>query len=162
MQHLTLRSWFAAVVALVAAAALWTACDTAPGPVPLDQQPPEVADLVVVPETIRAAALPPEQIDDGEATIDITTTVTARDPDGTVDRVLVVLDPSYGPSAGVVAQLPRIEGDRYGGTGGFPVTVDRANVLMVRAFAVDNDSLTSNEVVGRIYVLPDTTSNTDG
>lgn len=154
MRHLLFPSWLVAAVALGMVGALWTACDTGPGPVPLDQQQPAVSDLVVVPETIRASELPADRLSNGEATVDVTTVVTARDPDGTVDRVLVIIDPAYGTSSLALAQLPRIEGDRYGGTARYTLAADREDVFTVRAFAVDNDSLTSNQVVGQIHFLP--------
>lgn len=156
------RLWLAAAAALAVAAALLAACDAVPGPASLNRQPPEVDSLLVVPDTIRAAALPPDSVTDGQAAVTITTAVMARDPDGSVDRVLVLIDPAYGASSAGVAQLLR-EGnsDRFGGALRFNIAVERADVLMVRAFAVDNDSLTSNEVVARIHLLPDTTHGAD-
>lgn len=158
MSVLPLRSWLAAVPALALAGALLVACDTAPGPVPLDPAPPEASALTVVPDTIRVADLPEDDVEGGEATVDITAVVTARDPDGTVDRVLAVIEPSYGATRPVAVQLPRVEGDQFGGTGRFSIAIDQTDVLMLRAFAVDDDSLTSNEVIRSIHVLPDTSN----
>ena len=155
MKHLFFRSWFAAAGAIALASVLLAACDSTPGPVPLDQQPPMVSDLTVAPETIRTAELPADRIADAQALVDVATTVRARDPDGTVARVLILIDPAYGSSAPAVAQLGRSEDDQFAGTGRYAVSTDRADVLMIRAFAVDNDSLTSNQVVGKIHFLPD-------
>lgn len=159
MQHQLVRLASAAISAVGMAAVFFSACDTAPGLVPLDQQPPVVSDLTVLPETIRAAALPPDRIAGGQAAVDVTAAVTARDPDGTVDRVLTLIDPTYGAQA-VLARLVRAE-ERFAGTVRYTLAADRADVLMIRVFAVDNDSLTSNQVVGQVHFLPDTSSGAE-
>ena len=147
--------WCAAAVALGAASGLLAACDTAPGPTPLNQQQPVVSALVVSPDTVRAADLPADQVSNGQALIDITIEVTARDGDGAIDRVLVFIDPTYGASSPGLAQLSRLEGNRYGGTRRYPMATGDADVLTIRAFAVDNDSLTSNQVAAQIHYLPE-------
>ncbi len=143
----------------VGAASPLVGCDTAPGPTPLNQQQPVVSVLAVAPDTVRAADLPDDQVVNGQALIDISIEVTARDADGTVDRVLVFIDPAYGVSSPGLAQFPRIEGDRYGGTARYPVALEADELLTLRAFAVDNDSLTSNQVTTHIRYLPDTASD---
>jgi hypothetical protein len=134
------------------------ACDATPGPAALDLQQPVVSALALTPDTVRAADLPDDQAANGQALVDFTIEVTARDADGTVDRVLVVFDPAYGTSTPGVAQLLRIEGDRYGGVRRYPLATDQADHITVRVFAVDNDSLTSNQVVAQIRYLADHSS----
>lgn len=160
MKWLQSVPWYAAMVALGAAGGLLVGCDTAPGPTPLNQQQPVVSALAVSPDTVRAADLPPDQGAEGQALIDITIEVAARDADGTIDRVLVFIDPAYGESSPGLAQLSRIEGDRYGGIRRYPIATGDADVLTVRAFAVDNDSLTSNQVATQIHYLPDDSNDT--
>lgn len=143
------------VAALGTTGLLFVACDTTPGPTALDLQQPVVSALALAPDTVRAADLPADQVADGEALVDVTVEVTARDADGTIDRVLVVFDPAYGTSTPGVAQLLRIEGDRYGGIQRYPLATDQSDRITVRAFAVDNDSLTSNQVATQLHYLAD-------
>jgi len=148
-------SWCLLGLALGATGWLLAACDATPGPTALDLQQPVVSALALTPDTVRAADLPADQVANGQALVDFTIEVTASDADGTVDRVLVVFDPAYGTSAPGVAQLLPIEGDRYGGIQRYPLATDQADRITVRAFAVDNDSLTSNQVIAQIRYLAD-------
>jgi hypothetical protein len=142
-------------LALGAAGLLLAACDATPGPAALDLQQPVVSTLALTPDTVRATDLSDDQAANGQALVDFTIEVTARDADGTVDRVLVVFDPAYGTSTPGVGQLLRIEGDRYGGIQRYPLATDQSDRITVRAFAVDDDSLTSNQVVAQIHYLVD-------
>ena len=130
------------------------ACDTGPGPQPLDRQPPTVANLSIAPETVRVAELPPDRVSNGQALVDLTLAVEARDADGTIDRVLVIIDPAYGASSSGVTQLDPLDGVLYGGLRRYPVAADRADVFTIRALAIDDDSLTSNEVVRQFRIIP--------
>lgn len=147
-------TWCVQAAALSAIGLLLAACDPVPGPASLDQQLPTVSAFVVTPDTVRAADLPADQVTNGQALIDITIEVTARDPDGTVDRVLAFIDPAYGASTPGLARLLHIEGDRYGGVQRYPIATDQADLFTVRAFAIDDDSLTSNQVAAQIHYLP--------
>jgi len=149
-------SWWGRLVAAgFALAVLLAACDTGPGPTPLDQVPPTVSNLAVTPDTVRIADLPADQIADGQALVELDLQVEARDADGMIDRVLVIIEPVYGPAGGGITQLDPLDGGaRYGGLRIYPVAVDRAEIFTIRAVAIDSDSLTSNEVVSQFHVLP--------
>lgn len=153
LAHRVTSWWAGSVAAGLAAALSVAACDTAPGPPPLDRQPPTVSNLVVAPDTVRPADLTPGG--DASARVELTLSVEARDSDGVIDRVLVIIDPAYGPSAPGIARLDAVGDDRYGGVRGYPLATEQADVFTVRALAIDNDSLTSNEVVGRFHYIPD-------
>jgi hypothetical protein len=146
--------WGRSTAAGLTLAVLLAACDTGPGPTPLDQAPPTVSDLRIAPDTVRVADLPSDQVVDGQALVELDLQVEARDADGSVNRVLVIIEPAYGPSAAGITQLNRLDGVRYGGRRGYSVAADQADVFTIRALAIDNDSLTSNEAVGQFYVLP--------
>jgi len=148
-------SWWGRLVAAgFALTVLLAACDTGPGPTPLNQTPPTVSNLAVAPDTVRVADLPADQILDGQALVELDLQVEARDADGTVDRVLVIIEPAYGPTGAGITQLDRLDGPRYGGLRIYSVAVDRAEIFTIRAVAVDSDSLTSNEVISQFHVLP--------
>lgn len=159
MKWLRSLPWHAVLTAGIAGGLL-VGCDPVPGPPSLNQQQPVVSALVVAPDTVRAADLPDDRVANGQALIDIAVEVTARDPDGAIDRVLVFVDPAYGVSSPGLAPLPRIEGDRYGGTSRYPVALEQAELLVLRAFAVDDDSLTSNQVTAQVRYMPDTANDT--
>ena len=124
-------------------------CDTAPGAHPLDPQPPRVADfgfdVAVVP--------PPDQLPDTLAAVQLDVALRASDPDGQVERVEVTLVPAQAPRATVIVSLPAQDGDRFGGQFvlGLPVADERYSV---RAYAVDNDSLLSNQARGQFRLVP--------
>lgn len=148
-------SWWGQVAAAgLALAVLLAACDTGPGPAPLDQAPPTVSNLRIAPDTVRVADLPSDQVTDGQALVELDLQVEARDADGAVNRVLVIIEPTYGRSAAGITQLNRLDGARYGGLRGYSVAADQADVFTIRALAIDNDSLTSNEAIGQFHVLP--------
>jgi hypothetical protein len=135
-------------------ALLLAACDTGPGPEPLNVQPPTVANLTVAPDTVRVADLPANQVSNGQAIVDLALGVDARDADGTVDRVLVIIEPAYGPTVPGITRLDPVDGVRYEGRRGYSVSTDQADVFTIRALAIDNDSLTSNEVISRFRLIP--------
>lgn len=146
------------LAAPLAVALIWAACDAAPGPAALNPTPPQVTNLVVAPETVRAADLSPDQLANGQALADLSLAVEARDADGSVDRVLAIIDPAFGSSPAGIAQLEVLDSTRYGGVLRYGFAADRADVLTLRAIAIDNDSLTSNEAVVHVHFIPDSSA----
>lgn len=136
----------AGVLALLLVAA---GCDTAPGAQSLDPQPPRVADfgfdVAVVP--------PPDPLPDTLAAVQLDVALRASDPDGRVERVEVALEPAQAPRAIVIVSLPAQADDRFGGqfVFGLPVIDEQ---YTVRAYAVDNDSLLSNQARGQFRLVP--------
>lgn len=148
-------SWWGRIAAAcLGLAVLLAACDNGLGPTPLDLAPPTVSNLEVTPDTVRVADLPSDQISNGQALVELDLRVEARDADGAIDGVFIIIEPTYGSASSGITELEPIEGARYGGLRGYSVFVDQAEIFTVRAVAIDTDSLTSNEVITQFHVIP--------
>ena len=141
-----------AAVLLMGGVGLWGGCDTAPSP-DRNLQAPSIAALQLVPDSIHQSDLPPEQVQDSSAQVPLDISARATDPDGSIERVVFTLEPSSNPRATASGRLPLVEEDRYGGRLAFAVPlVDE--IYTVRVFAVDDDSLTSNQATGQFRFVP--------
>ncbi len=140
---------------------LWAlgGCDTVPAP-ERNQQPPSVAGLQVVPDSINQSDLPPDQVGDSSAVVPLVIdSVRATDPDGSVARVAFVLEPSSNPRGAISGSLPPAEPPLYGGQLSLSIPlVDE--IYTVRVFAVDDDSLASNQVTGQFRFVASDSSAT--
>jgi len=128
-------------------------CDSASPSGPLD--PPRVANLQVTPDSVNGADLPPDLVEDSVAFVPLSLSVRATDPDGAVERVVFAFEPATLPQQSVFGELEEREDNRYvleDVAIGVPADVDE--VYSVRVFAVDTDSLASNEAVGRFRFVP--------
>jgi len=112
-----------------------------------EKQRPSVSGLDVVPDSVVAANLPPEQ--DSVARVSLRIGVNATDPDGTLDRVVFTLEPSSNPRGTLSGTLTSTQGDRYQRELSLGVPAFRDEVYTIRVYAADDDSLASNQVVGR-------------
>lgn len=163
--RLRMRVSFSSIVARLLGAVLlggslvlWSGCDTVPAP-DRDQQPPSVSGLQIVPDSIHQSDLPPDQVQDSLAQDTLTIGVQASDPDGSVVRVVFVLEPSSNPRGTISGSLPAVDPPLYGG--GLPLSLPLVDeIYTVRVFAVDNDSLTSNQVTGQLRFLTTDSSTT--
>lgn len=145
-----------AAALLVGGLGLWGGCDTAPSP-DREQQPPSISALQVLPDSIHQSDLPLDQVEDSSAQVPLDISARAADPDGTVERVVFLLEPSSNPRGTVSGTLPVAEEDLYGGR--LPFTVPLVDeIYTVRVFAVDDDSLTSNRVTGQFRFVPSDSS----
>jgi len=150
------RPWLVAVclVGLLAAG-----CDDTPGTQAIDPEPPELAGFSFSPKRVVVDDVPPDRIQDDRVQVPLTVEARASDPDGSVDRVELALEPSQNPQGTLLLDLPAADGDRFAGAIniGLPL-VDE--IYTVRVYAVDNDSLVSNQVRGQLRVVAptDTTS----
>ena len=140
---------------------LWSlgGCDTAPSPEEI--QRPSVSALQVVPDSVHQSDLPPDQVQDSTAQVPLQLSARATDPDGSVVRVVFVLEPSSNPRGTLSGQLPAQSesSSLYGGQLALSLPlVDE--IYTVRVFAVDEDSLTSNQVTGQLRFVPTDSSNT--
>lgn len=148
----------AAAVLLVGGLGLWGGCDTVPAP-ERDRQAPSVSALEVVPDSVHESDLPSDQVQDSSARVPLNISARATDPDGSVARVVFVLEPSSNPRGTASGTLPVVEDALYGGRLAFSVPlVDE--IYTVRVFAVDDDSLTSNQVTGQFRFVPSGASDT--
>ena len=122
---------------------------------PEAQAPPSVSRLAVTPDSINAADVPPDQVQDSVARVPLSIAATATDPDGTVERVVFTIEPSSSPQGTASGTLQREQGSRYRRAVelGIPVFLDE--VYTIRVFAVDDDSLSSNQSLGRFRFEPE-------
>jgi hypothetical protein len=129
-------------------------CDSSPGPSPVDAQPPRVADFRLAVEALPDP--PDEPLPDSLARVQLDVALRAADDDGRVTRVELTLEPSQAPASTLVLRVPPA-GDasttQYATSFGvqLPVIDD---IYTVRAYAIDNDSLLSNQVRGQFRVRP--------
>jgi hypothetical protein len=145
-------------ILLVGGMGLWGGCDTVPTP-DRDQTAPSVSALQVIPDSIHQSD-PGVEVQDSSARVPLDISARATDPDGSIVRVVFLLEPSSDPRGTASGTLPVAEDDLYGGRLVFTVPlVDE--IYTVQVFAVDDDSLASNRVTGQFRFVPsgaDTTS----
>jgi len=130
-------------------------------PSPEEIQRPSVSALQVVPDSVHQSDLPPDQVQDSTAQVPLQLSARATDPDGSVVRVVFVLEPSSDPRGTVSGQLPAQSesSSLYGGQLALSLPlVDE--IYTVRVFAVDDDSLASNQVTGQLRFVPTDSSTT--
>jgi len=128
-------------------------CDQVPGQE--EAAPPRVSDLQVTPDSVRAAALPPEQVQDSVAQVPLRIAARAADPDGAVERVVFTFEPATTPRNTGFGTLQATTGDRYARDVVVGLPTGRNEVYTIRVYAVDADSLASDQVVGQLrFVAP--------
>ena len=134
-----------------------TGCDTVPAP-DRDQRRPSVASLQVTPDSVHESDLSPEEIVDSLAQVAVDLSVRATDPDGTVERVAFLFEPSSNPRGTLSGTLSALGAEgRYGGRLELSLPL-RDEIYTVRVFAVDDDSLSSNQVTRQFRFVPVDTS----
>jgi hypothetical protein len=129
-------------------------CDQV-SPVP-EQEPPVVLDFALSPDSVTADDLDPDQVQDSLAQVTVTMAARVQDPDGTVERVVFTIEPSLNPrgtATGTLVRQPEEE-NVYVQRVGLQVPSFIDEVYTVRVFAVDNDSLESNQGLGQFRFLP--------
>lgn len=127
-------------------------CDTASPPETL--QRPSVSGLRVVLDSVV--------VQDSTAQVGlIIDSVRATDPDGSIVRTSFLLGPSSNPRATFTGDLPVQTPPVYGDTLVLELPlIDE--IYSVRVFAVDDDSLASNQVTGQFrFVPPDSPDPSD-
>ena len=140
------------LLALLGSGILLLACDEVSRPEP--GQRPTVSKVEVTPDSVNASDLPPEQVQDSVAQIPLTIAATATDPDGRVERVVFPIEPASNPRGTIPGRLRPDQGARYRAELTLGVPAVRDEVYSVRVFAVDNDSLSSNQGLGRLRFVP--------
>lgn len=138
--------------AVVLSGSLLMGCDSVPAPDPVER--PTVRGLQVEPSRVRIDELPADQVGDSLAQVNLRLSAEAEDPDGQVAKVVFTIEPASNPRGTVTGTLAPADSTRYTRKLGLSVpTVD--DVYTVRVFSVDDDSLASNQAVGRLRVVPD-------
>jgi hypothetical protein len=134
-------------------AAVGAGCDQgsavreAPGRAPL------VSDLAVQPDSVNAADVPDARVQDSLARIGLRIQVHVADPDGEVERVPFTIEPASSPRGTASGTLQRQNDSLYAREVGLRVPVFLTEVYTVRVFAVDDDSLASNQGVGQFQFV---------
>lgn len=123
-------------------------CDTVSAP-DRDRQPPSVSALQVAPDSVHESDLPDEQVQDSVAQVAVDLSAQVMDPDGTIARVVFVFEPGSNPREALSGPLERENGTQYGGRLGVAIPLED-EVYTLRVFAVDDDSLASNQVTGQL------------
>lgn len=139
---------------------VWTGgCDSVPDLEQGERHSPSVFALQIDPDSVHGNDLAPEQ----EA-IGMHLSVKATDRDGRIDRVLFTLEPASNPRGTAFGQLEPTDSIQHGYAQSLslsiPTTIDE--IYTVRVFAVDEDSLTSNQVTGQLRFVPADTSEAEG
>jgi len=135
------RLSFGALALLLALAA----CDTAPGPQPLNPRAPVVSDFAFSPDSVFFDDV---VVANDTAAVTLDLSVRAADPDGgTIDRVAFVVE---GQFEGTVANgtLEAGEDGRYAATVPLEFGRGQRGLYTVLVYAVDDDGLLSNQVRG--------------
>lgn len=122
---------------------------------PPDREPPVVSDLEVTPDSVNAAELPPDLVTDSVAQVPLQVSAAASDPDGSIERVVFTFEPASVPAGAAFGELQADEEGRYAREFAVTVPSTRDEVYSLRVFAVDSDSLASNQVVGQFRFVPD-------
>jgi hypothetical protein len=97
---------------------------------------------------VTADNLPPDQVQDSTARVPLTIAASASDPDGSVERVTFTIEPASNPRGTLVGTLTRDQGTQYRRDIALQVPIATDKLYTVRVFAVDDDSLASNQSIG--------------
>lgn len=142
---------------LLVVGGLGLGCDTVPAP-DRDVRRPSVAGLQVTPDSVHESDSSRVEIVDSLAQVEVNVSARATDPDGTVERVVFLFEPSSNPRGTLSGSLSALgETGRYGGRLALSIPL-RDEIYTVRVFAVDDDSLSSNQVTGQFRFVPVDTS----
>lgn len=141
------------LLAVLAAGTLVLGCDQVSRPEAT--QPPSVSELTVTPDSATSADLIEAPGSDSTAPVPLAIGATATDADGTVDRVVFTIEPSSNPRRTISGILQPQQGTRYRAAIGYPVRAFQDEVYTIRVYAVDDDSLASNQSLGRFRFMPD-------
>mgnify|MGYP006297026093 CR=1 FL=1 len=124
-----------------------TGCDQVPA-LDFSPQRPSVYGLDISPDSLSAADLDSSLVQDSVAQVPVEVAVQAEDPDGEVERVVFTFEPSSNPRGAAFGQLEERSEGTYGQRFGLSLPL-RDEVYTVRVYAVDDDSLSSNQGIGR-------------
>jgi hypothetical protein len=137
-------------------AGILTGCDQVGTPEVGTGQRPLVSDVVVQPDSVNAADLSPDQVQDSLARVPLAIAAGITDPDGQIERVVFTVEPSSSPRGTASGSLQEQQQEGvYARQIALRVPVTLNEVYTVRVFAVDDDSLESNQGVARFRFVPE-------
>jgi len=151
-----MRAWIPSPVVIAAAVMVVSVaggCDQGA----VERDPPGRAPLVsaleVRPDSVNAADVPADRVEDSLAVIGLRIEARIRDPDGSVERVPFTIEPASNPRGTATGTLQRQSDSLYAREVGIRVPVFLTEVYTVRVYAVDDDSLASNQGVGQLQFV---------
>ncbi len=128
-------------------------CDGGGGVDRSRRQAPLVSGLALQPDSVNAADIPAQQVQDSLAQVVLRLRVRATDPDGTIERVQFTVEPASNPRGTATGTLQRESDSLFVRQLGLRVPVFLTEVYTVRVFAVDDDSLASNQTLGQFQFV---------
>jgi len=134
--------------ALLVGLVLTGGCDSVPSSSTDERRSPRVSNLQIVTDSIRVME------EDSLAEVVLGVAVQAVDPDGRIAQVISILEPASNPRGAASVELQSSEGAIYARRIGLTVPLAE-EIFTIRTFAVDDDSLTSNQVTGQFRFDPD-------
>jgi len=122
------------------------ACDSVPGPSPVDQRPPQIEDFSLAPQRIVYALLDEEAIDGDSVTVDLDLAVTVRASDTPVARVTyAILPPDTTEDPIHTGVLPRSATNTYSGTVNVTLSALEVQSYPVVVYVTDTDNQLGGE-----------------
>ena len=122
------------------------ACDSVPGPSPVDQRPPQIEDFSLAPQRIVYALLDEEAIDGDSVTVDLNLAVTVRASDTPVARVTyAILPPDTTEDPIHAGVLPRSVTNTYSGTVNVTLSALEVQSYPVVVYVTDTDNRLGGE-----------------
>ncbi len=141
-----------AFLALSLVLASASGCDTAPGPAPLDQRPPELDEFSFFPQRVIYALLPAEQVTEDSIRVPVTIGVTARGQSAEVSEVRFVVQPHSILAPPVQSGILTPAGDsRYERQVTLALSALHVQTYTVLVYAVDTDGRVSGDVRGPLH-----------
>lgn len=138
-------------------------CDSVPEATPNEPQPPSVFAFQLYPDSVHGADLDLNPDQDTAAEVPLRLAAQATDSDGEIERVLFTVEPASNPRGAVFGELEPVDSLEHGYARVLPLAVPatRDEIYSIRVFAVDTDSLGSNQVAGQFRFVPATGGDTD-
>ena len=156
MQRVLNRVHCKLLLSVVTLAFLLNGCDGEPGASDPNGRPPFVSNLTFSPAEVDIQSLDPSQIDGNIVEIQVDVTVQATDEDGLVDRVIFAVRPPAQDVAPLeFGFLPETGNGQFGGSYMLPFDTGLTGNYTVEAYAVDDDNLLSNKVLGTLAIRND-------
>lgn len=143
---MSLASWPATLLVCGLILAL-AACDAAPGPRSIDEQPPLLSDFSYSPGQVLGSA------DDSAEPVPVSLAISTRasDPDGDLDHVsFVVQSPLPGRAAVATGRLESVGAGQYETTASITLPGGEVGVYTVMVYAVDRAGHASNHFRGSL------------
>ncbi len=123
-----------------------SACDSVPGPSPIDQRPPQIETFSLAPQRIVYALLDEEAIDGDSVTVELSLTVTVQASDTPVAQVtFAILSPDTTAAPILAGILPNSATNIYSGTVNVTLSALEIQSYPVLVYVTDTDNQIGGE-----------------